>query len=95
MIQTGPEVDYSPTRGGWVWDAKRFSLEDLPPPDLQSGIEEQVTRVTDVPALSAAKFRQIFRRWRRGSENTTNRAELSRLVRDDCVARASRSPGQP
>ncbi|WP_211881492.1 AAA family ATPase [Pseudarthrobacter albicanus] len=44
-----------------MWDSKRFS------PELSSlasegrpAIEEQVTRVTDVPALSSEQFRQVF-----------------------------------
>jgi hypothetical protein len=92
VTQIGKSVEYSPTRGGWVWDAKRFSMDDLPAPaDLQPGIEEQVTRVTDVPALSAAKFRQVFLSMaERLREHPFNRTELSRLVRDDCV-----SAGQP
>lgn len=92
VAQIGQSVEYSPAQGGWVWDAKRFSGEDLPAPaDLQPGIEEQVTRVTDVPALSAAQFRQVFLAMAaRLREHPLNRTELSRLVRDDCV-----SAGQP
>ena len=92
VAQIGQNVEYSPARGGWVWDAKRFSAEDLPAPaDAQPGIEEQVTRVTDVPALSRAQFRQVFLALAtRLREHPLNRTELSRLVRDDCV-----SAGQP
>jgi hypothetical protein len=92
VSQIGQGVEYSPAQGGWVWDGKRFSSEDLPAPaDLQPGIEEQVTRVTDVPALSAAQFRQMFQAMEaRLREATLNRTELSRMVRDDCV-----SAGQP
>ncbi|MCO4238184.1 NYN domain-containing protein [Pseudarthrobacter raffinosi] len=87
VSQIGQGVEYSPAQGGWVWDAKRFSSEDLPAPaDLQPGIEEQVTRVTDVPALSAAQFRQMFHAMEaRLREHPLNRTELSRQVRDDCV----------
>jgi hypothetical protein len=87
VSQIGQGVEYSPAEGGWVWDAKRFSNEDLPAPaDLQPGIEEQVTRVTDVPALSAAQFRQMFQAMAaRLREHPLNRTELSRQVRDDCV----------
>ncbi len=87
VSQIGQGVEYSPAQGGWVWDAKRFSSEDLPAPaDLQPGIEEQVTRVTDVPALSAAQFRQMFQSMAaRLREQPLNRTELSRQVRDDCV----------
>ncbi len=87
VSQIGQGVEYSPAQGGWVWDAKRFSSEDLPAPvDLQPGIEEQVTRVTDVPALSAAQFRQMFQAMAvRLREHPLNRTELSRMVRDDCV----------
>lgn len=92
VSQIGQGVEYSPAQGGWVWDAKRFSGEDLPTPtDLQPGIEEQVTRVTDVPALSAAQFRQMFQAMEaRLREHPLNRTELSRMVRDDCV-----NAGQP
>jgi hypothetical protein len=87
VSQIGQGVEYSPAQGGWVWDAKRFSSEDLPAPaDLQPGIEEQVTRVTDVPALSPAQFRQMFQAMAvRLREHPLNRTELSRMVRDDCV----------
>ncbi|MCB5291147.1 NYN domain-containing protein [Arthrobacter sp. SO3] len=92
VAQIGQSIEYSPAQGGWVWDAKRFSSEDLPAPaDLQPGIEEQVTRVTDVPALSADQFRQVFLAMAaRLREHPLNRSDLSRLVRDDCV-----SAGQP
>ena len=87
VSQIGQGVEYSPAQGGWVWDGKRFSSEDLPAPaDLEPGIEEQVTRVTDVPALSAAQFRQMFQAMAaRLREHPLNRTELSRQVRDDCV----------
>lgn len=87
VSQIGQGVEYSPAQGGWVWDGKRFSSEDLPAPgDLEPGIEEQVTRVTDVPALSAAQFRQMFQAMAaRLREHPVNRTELSRQVRDDCV----------
>jgi hypothetical protein len=92
VSQIGQGVEYSPAQGGWVWDAKRFSGEDLPAPtDLRPGIEEQVTRVTDVPALSAAQFRQMFQAMEaRLREHPLNRTEVSRMVRDDCV-----NAGQP
>ncbi|WP_142029146.1 NYN domain-containing protein [Arthrobacter sp. SLBN-112] len=92
VSQIGKDIEYSSVQGGWVWDAKRFSLEDLPAPaDKQPGVEEQVTRVTDVPALSAAQFRQIFQSMAaRLGEHPANRTELSRQVRDDCV-----SAGEP
>jgi hypothetical protein len=87
VSQIGQGLEYSPAQGGWVWDGKRFSSEDLPAPaDLEPGIEEQVTRVTDVPALSAAQFRQMFQAMAaRLREHPLNRTELSRQVRDDCV----------
>jgi hypothetical protein len=87
VAQIGQGVEYSPAQGGWVWDAKRFSSEDLPSESVvQPGIEEQVTRVTDVPALSAAQFRQMFLAMAaRLREQPLNRKELARLVRDDCV----------
>jgi hypothetical protein len=93
VSQIGKNVEYSAAQGGWVWDSKRFSSEDLPlPADVQPGIEERVTRVTDVPALSAAQFRQIFQAMaaRLREHPPLTRTELSRQVRDDCV-----SAGQP
>lgn len=92
VSQIGKDVEYSAAQGGWVWDGKRFSSEDLPAPaEQQPGVEEQVTRVTDVPALSASQFRQIFQSLAaRLREHPVNRTELSRQVRDDCV-----SAGQP
>jgi hypothetical protein len=93
VSQIGKNVEYSAAQGGWVWDSKRFSMEDLPlPADVQPGIEERVARVTDVPALSAAQFRQIFQAMaaRLREHPPLTRTELSRQVRDDCV-----SAGQP
>ncbi|SDT58950.1 NYN domain-containing protein [Pseudarthrobacter equi] len=92
VSQIGKDVEYSAVQGGWVWDAKRFSSEDLPAPaSTQPGVEEQVARVTDVPALSAGQFRQIFQAMAtRLQEHPANRTELSRQVRDDCV-----SAGEP
>ncbi|QCO99967.1 NYN domain-containing protein [Arthrobacter sp. 24S4-2] len=92
VAQIGQGVEYSASRGGWVWDAQRFSIEDLPnEADVESGIEERVARVTDVPALSAAQFRQLFLAMAaRLREQPANRSELAKLVRDDCV-----TAGQP
>lgn len=92
VAQIGKDIEYSPAKGGWVWDSKRFSAEDLPAPaEVQPGVEERVTRVTDVPALSAAQFRQIFTAMEaRLREQQLNRNELARQVRDDCV-----SAGEP
>jgi len=92
VAQIGRGVEYSATRGGWVWDAQRFSSDDLPnEADIESGIEERVARVTDVPALSAAQFRQLFLAMAtRLREQPVNRNELAKLVRDDCV-----TAGQP
>ncbi|MBX7442331.1 MULTISPECIES: NYN domain-containing protein [unclassified Arthrobacter] len=88
VSQIGKNVEYSAAQGGWVWDSKRFSFEDVPvPADVQQGVEERVTRVTDVPALSAAQFRQIFEAMaeRLREQPPLSRTELSRQVRDDCV----------
>ncbi|UVJ38977.1 NYN domain-containing protein [Arthrobacter sp. CJ23] len=92
VAQIGNNVEYSAIRGGWVWDAQRFSSDDLPAEaGTESGIEERVARVTDVPALSAAQFRQLFMAMAaRLRDQPVNRNELARLVRDDCV-----SAGQP
>jgi hypothetical protein len=92
VAQISQSVEYTASRGGWVWDTKRFSSDDLPPEaDIEPGIEERVTRVTDVPALSEAQFRQLFQAMAaRLHEQPVNRSDLSRLVRDDCV-----TAGQP
>jgi hypothetical protein len=92
VAQLGNGIDYSPAQGGWVWDTKRFSSTDLPSEAVvQPGIEEQVVRVTDVPALSEAQFRQMFLSMEsRLRENPASRSELAKLVRDDCV-----TAGQP
>ncbi|QDY90043.1 NYN domain-containing protein [Arthrobacter sp. UKPF54-2] len=92
VAQIGQDVDYSPAQSGWVWDAQRFSAEDLPAPaSLQPAIEEQIIRVTDVPALSSDQFRQVFLSLEtKLREHPGNRVELSKAVRDDCVA-----AGQP
>lgn len=92
VAQLGKGIEYSPARGGWVWDAKRFSSADLPQDsEPEPGIEEQVARVTDVPSLSTAQFRQMFIALeQRIREHPANRNELSKQVRDDCV-----SAGQP
>lgn len=92
VAQIGQWLEYSPVQGGWVWDGRRFSGDDLPSPaDHEPGVEEQVTRVTDVPALSEAQFRQMsFSLEAKLRENLLNRTELSRAVRDDCV-----NAGQP
>ena len=82
IAQIGQGVQYSSTPSpGWVWDAKRFS------PELSSlasegrpAIEEQVTRVTDVPALSADQFRQVFVSLEaKLREHPGNRSELARV----------------
>ncbi|MDQ0077997.1 NYN domain-containing protein [Arthrobacter oryzae] len=92
VSQIGQGVEYTATRGGWVWDAQRFSSDDLPAEaEVESGIEERVARVTDVPALSTAQFRQLFLAMAaRLREQPANRNELAKLVRDDCV-----TAGQP
>lgn len=92
VAQIGHSVEYSATHGGWVWDSQRFSSNDLPTEaGTESGIEERVARVTDVPALSAAQFRQLFMAMAaRLRDQPVNRNELAKLVRDDCVA-----AGQP
>jgi hypothetical protein len=92
VAQIGQGVEYTATRGGWVWDAQRFSSDDLPAEaEAESGIEERVARVTDVPALSTAQFRQLFLAMAdRLREQPASRNELAKLVRDDCV-----TAGQP
>lgn len=93
IAQIGQGVQYSSTPSpGWVWDAKRFSpaLYSLAS-EGRPAIEEQVTRVTDVPALSTEQFRQVFLSLEaKLRDHPGNRSELARSVRDDCVA-----AGQP
>jgi hypothetical protein len=89
IAQLGNGIEYSPTpTPGWVWDARRFSAADLPQEaEARSAVEEHVTRVTDVPALSRAQFRQVFLSLETVlREHPPNRNELTRSVRDHCVA---------
>ena len=89
IAQIGQGVQYSATPSpGWVWDAQRFSPElSSLAPETRPAIEEQVTRVTDVPALSSGQFRQVFLSLEsKLRERPANRSELARSVRDDCVA---------
>ena len=93
IAQIGQGVQYSSTPSpGWVWDAKRFSPElSVLAPEGRPAIEEQVSRVTDVPALSPEQFRQVFLSLEsKLREHPGNRSELARSVRDDCV-----TAGQP
>ncbi len=88
ISQIGERIQYSSRPApGWVWDAKRFSQQDLP---LEAAavpaVEEQVPRVTDVPALSTAQYRQVFLAMESKLRLTTNRNELAKMVRDACVA---------
>lgn len=90
IAQIDDNIEYAPSpTPGWVWDSKRFSLDDLPSEidvELTSAIEQQVTRVTDMPALSAMQYRQVLLALAERSRETTNRNELAKMVRDDCVA---------
>jgi hypothetical protein len=72
---------------GWAWDAERFSAEDLPKEvDGRPTIEQQVTRVTDIPSLSTAQFRQLFLSLEsRLNSAPFNRNETAKQVRDDCT----------
>ena len=93
IAQIGQGVQYSSTPSpGWVWDAKRFSPEPSSlASDARPAIEEQVTRVTDVPALSAEQFRQVFLSLAaKLRDHSGTAANWHRSVRDDCVA-----AGQP
>lgn len=55
---------------GWVWDPARFSIADLPqapladaePQHVWSSLQEEVTRVTDVPKLTQTQFAMVFER---------------------------------
>lgn len=93
IAQAGPGIAYASTPSpGWVWDAERFSPDLLPgAAETRPAIEEQVIRVTDVPALSSDQFRQVFVSLEaKLREHLATRAELAKAVRDDCVA-----AGQP
>lgn len=78
---------YFKTPPGWVWDKTRFTIDDLPNlVDTRPAIEQQVTRVTDVPSLSSEQFKQLFIALEpRLKEDIPNRNELSKRVRDDCA----------
>lgn len=72
---------------GWVWDAKRFSQGDLPTvEDPDASFQNQIARVTDIPALSTVQYRQILLTLAEKLAETTNRNELAKLVRDECLA---------
>ena len=89
VAQAGPGIAYASTPSpGWVWDAERFSPDLLPrAADVRPAIEEQVIRVTDVPALSPEQFRQVFVSLEAMlRDHPANRAELAKAVRDDCVS---------
>jgi len=93
IAQAGPGIAYASTPSpGWVWDAERFSPDLLPgAAETRPAIEEQVIRVTDVPALSSGQYRQVFVSLEaKLREHLATRAELAKAVRDDCVA-----AGQP
>jgi hypothetical protein len=72
---------------GWAWDVARFSAEDLPKEiEDRPAIEQQVTRVTDVPPLSTAQFRQLFLSLEsRLQSGPLVRNEMAKLVRNDCT----------
>lgn len=72
---------------GWAWDVARFSAEDLPKEiDDRPAIEQQVTRVTDVPPLSTAQFEQLFLALEsRLKSGPFIRNETAKLVRNDCT----------
>jgi hypothetical protein len=72
---------------GWAWDAARFSAANLPDSiDDRPTIEQQVTRVTDVPPLSTAQFRQLFLSLEsRLKSGAFIRNETAKQVRDDCT----------
>ncbi|MCZ2403473.1 NYN domain-containing protein [Paenarthrobacter sp. Z7-10] len=85
--QVDEHIQYSSTPApGWVWDSTRFSVEELPMEQAAPAIEQQVSRVTDVPDLSAEQYRQLFVSLEVSARQTPNRNELSKLVRDECVA---------
>lgn len=88
VAQLGGDVGYaSKPSPSWAWDSTRFSFADLP---IASGvpraIEQQVTRVTDVPPLSTAQFKQLFTSLEsRLNGEQFNRNETTKQVRDDCT----------
>ncbi|PPL19597.1 NYN domain-containing protein [Microterricola pindariensis] len=89
VAQLGEGIAYSSRPApGWAWDTTRFSGDDLPISiDERPAIEQQVARVTDVPSLSTAQYRQLFTSLEsRIRDETFNRTETSKVVRDDCAA---------
>lgn len=88
IAQIHEKIRYSPAPvPGWVWDAQRFSMDDLPSEvAVLPALEQQIVRVTDIPDLSAAQYRQVFLSLAEKSPETTNRNELAKMVRDACLA---------
>lgn len=84
--QLGTEVALNNTPPGWVLDTQRFTADDLPIIiDARPALEQQVTRVTDIPRLSTDQFRQLFMSLeQRLQGETSNRNEIAKQVRDDC-----------
>lgn len=88
LSHLGGGLEYSPTPPpGWVWDSRRFSRSDLPriTESPAPRIGQQVSRVTDVPELSRAQYRQLFLSLEGLASQTINRNELAKSVRDACV----------
>ncbi|WP_372697506.1 NYN domain-containing protein [Arthrobacter sp. JSM 101049] len=84
--QLGPRVAWNNTPPSWVLDTQRFTADDVPAlVDSRPALEQQVTRVTDIPRLSTEQFRQLFISLEHRLQGETgNRNEIAKQVRDDC-----------
>lgn len=88
LAQLGDDVALSfKMPPGWLWDANRFTIDDIPNlTDDRPALQQQVSRVTDVPALSTTQYQQLFTALEsRLNGDTSNRYEIAKQVRDDCA----------
>jgi hypothetical protein len=88
-----PDVGYSsrPTPG-YAWDRARFSEADLPGEHegRLSVLQQQVARVTDVPALAQQDYGTLIKTLANDvSANPFHRTETSKRVRDACQAQGA------
>lgn len=88
VARVDDRIEFAPVPSpGWVWDSKRFSQADLPSEtESTEAFEKQIARVTDIPALSAPQYRQVLVSLASKLKETTNRNELAKMVRDECLA---------
>lgn len=88
ITRVDDRIEFAPVPApGWVWDSDRFSQTDLPSEtESTEAFEKQIARVTDIPALSSAQYRQVLVSLAAKLNETTVRSELAKLVRDECLA---------